>query len=415
MARRKHGGLGRGLDALIPQAAPRQAAPEQTADQAAQTNNHSDQPAQIPVQSAEQETGAEGFGSVKRNVAVPEKNTVKTGEEGPKQAENEETAEGKEQTALLSESISKTTPMEDPGIQVGEDSEVFRESGIESPTSGPAASRISETASAEEGVRMLRLSQVDPNRSQPRQNFADEALEELAESIRQFGVLQPILVQKKGSRYEIIAGERRWRASRRAGLKEIPAIVRDYSSQETLELSLIENIQREDLNPIEEAKAFKRLLDEFGLRQEDLAARVSKSRTAITNAVRLLKLDERVQDMLVQDQISMGHARALLPLEIPDEQYLLAREVADKHLSVRDVEKLIKSRLSGKKTKGAGKKDKTSGKDPALELAYRSIEERLKQSLGTKAVIHGGANGTGKIEIEFYSSEDLEKLVDLLT
>lgn len=262
---------------------------------------------------------------------------------------------------------------------------------------------------------MLRLSQVDPNRSQPRQKFEDESLEELAESIRQFGVLQPILVQKKGSRYEIIAGERRWRASRKAGLREIPAIVREYSDQETLELSLIENIQREDLNPIEEAKAFRRLLDEFGLRQEDLAARVSKSRTAITNSVRLLKLDERVQDMLIQDQISMGHARALLPVEIPEEQFLLAQQVAEKNLSVRDVEKMIRIRLSGKPGKSSAKKKTASEKDPALQLAYRSIEERLKQALGTKAVIHGAGDGTGKVEIEFYSSEDLEKIVDLLT
>jgi ParB family chromosome partitioning protein len=282
-----------------------------------------------------------------------------------------------------------------------------------------AVSGLSDAAVLREeagsGIRVLRLSQVDPNRSQPRQNFEDEALEELAESIRQFGVLQPILVQKKGSRYEIIAGERRWRASRKAGLKEIPAIVKEYSDQETLELSLIENIQRQDLNPIEEAKAFRRLLDEFGLRQEDLAVRVSKSRTAITNAVRLLKLDERVQDLLIRDQISMGHARALLPVEIPDEQFLLAQQIADKHLSVREVEKLVKTRLAGRAAKKAGDRKKTVEKDPALELAYRTIEEQLKQSLGTRAVIRGGGDGTGKIEIDFYSNEDLEKIVDLLT
>ncbi|MBE5998068.1 MAG: ParB/RepB/Spo0J family partition protein [Sarcina sp.] len=262
---------------------------------------------------------------------------------------------------------------------------------------------------------MLRLSQVDPNRSQPRKNFEDEALEELADSIRQFGVLQPILVQKKGSRYEIIAGERRWRASRKAGLMEIPAIVREYSDRETLELSLIENIQREDLNPIEEARAFKRLLEEFGLRQEDLAARVSKSRTAITNALRLLKLDDRVQNMLITQELSMGHARALLPVEIPEEQFLLAQQAAEKHLSVRDVEKMIRNRKAGKKTvkAAAGRAGKEA--DPALELAYKEIEERLKQALGTKAAIRSSGDGTGKLEIEFYSHEDLEKIVDLLT
>ena len=275
----------------------------------------------------------------------------------------------------------------------------------------------SQSGTTEQGeIRMLRLSQVDPNRSQPRQKFEEEALEELADSIRQFGVLQPILVKRNGSRYEIIAGERRWRASRKAGLREIPAIIRDYSNQETVELSLIENIQRENLNPIEEAKAFKRLLDEFGLRQEDLAARVSKSRTAITNAVRLLKLDERVQEMVVDNRISMGHARALIPVEIGEEQYLLACQVYEKKLSVRDVEKLVKkiakNRTGGQK---AGKTGPAREKDPALELAYKEIEERLKQSLGTKAAIRHSGNGAGKLEIEFYSNEDLEKIVDLLT
>ena len=268
---------------------------------------------------------------------------------------------------------------------------------------------------SDKGVRTLRLSQIDPNRSQPRQNFEDEALEELADSIRQFGVLQPILVQKKGNRYEIIAGERRWRASRKAGLTEIPAIIRDYSDQETLELSLIENIQRQDLNPIEEAKAFRRLLDEFQLRQEDLAARVSKSRTAITNSVRLLKLDERVQDMLTQGQLSMGHARALIPVEIGEEQYLIAQQIAEKQLSVRDVEKLIKKRnIENQKKKDTVRKQ-SEEKDEALELAYREIEERLKQSLGTKTSIRNSGDGRGKLEIEFYSHEDLEKIVDMLT
>ncbi|MDO5132108.1 MAG: ParB/RepB/Spo0J family partition protein [Eubacteriales bacterium] len=281
---------------------------------------------------------------------------------------------------------------------------------------GIISGSIPDTATGKDsGVRMLRLSQVDPNRSQPRSRFEEEALEELADSIRQFGILQPILVQKKGARYEIIAGERRWRASRKAGLKEIPAVVREYSDEEAVELSLIENIQREDLNPIEEAKAFKRLLEEFGLRQEELAARVSKSRTAITNAVRLLKLDERVQDMIVEEQLSMGHARALIPVEIPEEQFLLAQQIANKKLSVREVEKLVKKHLS----KSSGKKGKAKGgqteEDPALLLAYREIEERLKQTLGTKATIRHSAGGAGRLEIEFYSHEDLEKIVDLLS
>jgi len=372
MAKKRHGGLGRGLDALIPQARPQQPEKEE-----------------------------------RRNT---DPGNTTSGEKFSEDA-------GKNPQAPVSE--GKTDP---PGISDGgrESSEYTAEKytaeNSYSAEGSVQRTALQETAADDRGaVRVLRLSQIDPNRSQPRQNFEDESLEELADSIRQFGVLQPILVQKKGSRYEIIAGERRWRASRKAGLTEIPAIVREYTDQETLELSLIENIQREDLNPIEEAKAFRRLLDEFNLRQEDLAARVSKSRTAITNSMRLLKLDERVQDMIVQGQISMGHARALIPVEIQEEQYLIAQQVAEKHLSVRDVEKLIKERLSGKKKKKGSAKVKAPEMDAALELAYREIEERLKQSLGTKTVIRHSGDGSGRLEIEFYSHEDLEKIVDMLT
>lgn len=382
MARKRHGGLGRGLDALIPQARPRQV------------------PQQENPEGKEQAAGSGQDPEKKAQVAAP----------GPENGK-----ENTDEARVIPEAEKKAEPAATAVSADPAGTEKTENTG----EADRAVSGLSDAAVLREeagsGIRVLRLSQVDPNRSQPRQNFEDEALEELAESIRQFGVLQPILVQKKGSRYEIIAGERRWRASRKAGLKEIPAIVKEYSDQETLELSLIENIQRQDLNPIEEAKAFRRLLDEFGLRQEDLAVRVSKSRTAITNAVRLLKLDERVQDLLIRDQISMGHARALLPVEIPDEQFLLAQQVADKHLSVREVEKLVKTRLAGKAARKAKDGKKAVEKDPALELAYRTIEEQLKQSLGTRAVIRGGGDGTGKIEIDFYSNEDLEKIVDLLT
>ena len=392
MARKRHGGLGRGLDALIPQA--RQQEKEE----------HSEAGNNVETTESAQDTG---FRKTIETAEAADKAAAAymTGNAAAKEAAG---ASGNAGTVTASDAVSAAagrTEAVDPAEAAAGQTE--------------AVSGLSETPARREeagsGIRMLRLAQVDPNRSQPRQNFEDEALEELAESIRQFGVLQPILVQKKGSRYEIIAGERRWRASRKAGLKEIPAIVKEYSDQETLELSLIENIQRQDLNPIEEAKAFRRLLDEFGLRQEDLAVRVSKSRTAITNAVRLLKLDERVQDLLIRDQISMGHARALLPVEIPDEQFLLAQQVADKHLSVREVEKLVKTRLAGKAARKAKDGKKAVEKDPALELAYRTIEEQLKQSLGTRAVIRGGGDGTGRIEIDFYSNEDLEKIVDLLT
>ena len=379
MAKKRHGGLGRGLDALIPQARPQ----EPTREESNKERPGGGQSAGAPA--------AQNAGTDAGNAA------------------------GNADSALSSEGSGSDSS--GAATQSGQGIQQDPQSVSQSGTWSGSGSVMQEEAEAggTGAVMTLRLSQIDPNRSQPRQKFEDESLDELADSIRQFGVLQPILVQKKGNRFEIIAGERRWRASRKAGLTEIPAIVREYSDQETLELSLIENIQREDLNPIEEAKAFQRLLEEFHLRQEDLAARVSKSRTAITNSVRLLKLDERVQDMLEQGQLSMGHARALIPLEIAEEQYLIAREIAERHLSVRDVEKLIKSRLSGKKKKKDTKKDAAEKTDPALELAYKEIEERLKQSLGTKTTIRHSGDGSGKLEIEFYSHEDLEKIVDMLT
>lgn len=426
MARKRHGGLGRGLDALIPQARPRQVPQQENPEgkeQAAGFGQDPEKKAQVAAPGPE--NGKENTDEARvipetEKKAEPAATAVSADPAGTEKTENTGEADRAGETAERSEK-AKGPSGAVPASGLTEAAGLQETAGQAEAASGlpGEASGLSETPARREeagsGIRMLRLAQVDPNRSQPRQNFEDEALEELAESIRQFGVLQPILVQKKGSRYEIIAGERRWRASRKAGLKEIPAIVKEYSDQETLELSLIENIQRQDLNPIEEAKAFRRLLDEFGLRQEDLAVRVSKSRTAITNAVRLLKLDERVQDLLIRDQISMGHARALLPVEIPDEQFLLAQQVADKHLSVREVEKLVKTRLAGKASKKAKDGKKAVDKDPALELAYRTIEEQLKQSLGTRAVIRGGGDGTGKIEIDFYSNEDLEKIVDLLT
>lgn len=385
MAKRRHGGLGRGLDALIPQ-----------------------KPWKEPEKEEKKTDGIE-----EAKESGPEKDSG---------AERAAASESRDEGSVLSEVPSETASPEEGSVQKsaggsgesGESGEAAS-AAVSADSSGSQSESKESSASADDSIRTLRLSQIDPNRSQPRQYFEDESLDELSESIRQFGVLQPILVQKKGNRYEIIAGERRWRAARKAGLTEIPAIVREYTDQETLELSLIENIQREDLNPIEEAKAFRRLVEEFSLRQEDLAVRVSKSRTAITNSLRLLKLDERVQDMIVQGQISMGHARALIPVEIPEEQYLIAQQIAEKHLSVRDVEKLIKARLSGKKKKKDSGKDKTAERDPALELAYKEIEERLKQSLGTKTTIRHNGDGTGKLEIEFYSHEDLEKIVDMLT
>ena len=434
MAKKRHGGLGRGLDALIPPA--RRENTNRNSGGGGKENSSGS--AGEVIAAAAEDTVASGAGAAasesgaaasEAGTAAPETATTFS-EAGAAVSEAGTAISGAGATAGAGAAVSEAgTVASGMGAAASEAGTVISGTGAAASESEMGASASgagfsggqftipSQSGTTEQGeIRMLRLSQVDPNRSQPRQKFEEEALEELAESIRQFGVLQPILVKKNGSRYEIIAGERRWRASRKAGLREIPAIIRDYSNQETVELSLIENIQRENLNPIEEAKAFKRLLDEFGLRQEDLAARVSKSRTAITNAVRLLKLDERVQEMVVDNRISMGHARALIPVEIGEEQYLLACQVYEKKLSVRDVEKLVKkiakNRAGGQK---AGKTGPAREKDPALELAYKEIEERLKQSLGTKAAIRHSGNGAGKLEIEFYSNEDLEKIVDLLT
>lgn len=252
---------------------------------------------------------------------------------------------------------------------------------------------------------MVKTSEIEPNREQPRKNFEEDTLLELAESIKQFGIIQPLIVQKKNDYYEIIAGERRWRAAKLAGLKEVPVIIKNYTDQEIVEISLIENIQRENLNPIEEAMAYKRLLSEFHLKQDEVAERVSKSRTAVTNSMRLLKLDERVQQMVIDDMISCGHARALLAVDDKDTQYTLAGRIFDEKLSVRDVEKLVRN------LQEEGPKKKAEERDDSF--IYRDIEEKMKVILGTKVNVTHKKNHKGKIEIEYYSNEELERLIEL--
>ena len=254
--------------------------------------------------------------------------------------------------------------------------------------------------------KTLNVLDIEPNREQPRKQFDEDALEELAESIRQYGIIQPIVVTKKDDYYEIIAGERRWRAARMAGLTEVPVVIKDFGNQEILEVSLIENLQREDLNPIDEAFAYQRLIQEFHLKQDEVAAKVSKSRVAITNSLRLLKLDKRVQEMLVEEMITSGHARCLLALENGDKQYEVATKILDESLSVRDVESLIKSMLKEKKEKIEKKED--------YSFLYRDMEERVKNILGSKVSIKNKKNNKGKIEIEYYSQEELERLVEML-
>lgn len=263
-----------------------------------------------------------------------------------------------------------------------------------------------EDAAAKSGVQVMKINEVEPNRDQPRKNFDEDALLELSDSIKQFGVLQPLLVRKRKDYYEIIAGERRWRAAKLAGVKEVPVIEKEYTDQEILEIGLIENIQRENLNPIEEAIAYKRLLEEFNLKQDEVAERVSKSRTAVTNSMRLLKLSDKVQQMIIDDMISTGHARALLAIDDPELQYTLANKIFDEKLSVRETEKLVKEIKNPKKPK--------EKKPVANSFIYQDLEEKMKSVFGTKVSIASKGKGKGKIEIEYYSDDELEHLFDMM-
>lgn len=276
----------------------------------------------------------------------------------------------------------------------------------------PVASKNNPTPKSEHAADaiMMNITKVEPNREQPRKKFDEDALLELAESIKQYGVLQPLLVQEREDYYEIVAGERRWRAAKIAGIKEIPVIIKKLTRQEIMEISLIENIQREDLNPIEEALAFKRLLTEFNLKQDEVAERVSKSRTAVTNAMRLLKLNEKVQQMVIDEMLTTGHARALLGIEDQEQQYIIAQKIFDEKLSVRDTEKLVKS-LQNEKKKKKEEKEKI---DPKLEAVYHDLEEQMKCILGTKVCINHKDAKKGKLEIEYYSQDELDRIIDMI-
>ena len=277
----------------------------------------------------------------------------------------------------------------------------------------PTAKSLSQAKPGSEHAAdavMMDITKVEPNRDQPRKKFDEDALLELGESIKQFGVLQPLLVQERDDYYEIIAGERRWRAAKLAGVKEVPVIIKKLTEQEIMEISLIENIQREDLNPIEEALAYKRLLTEFNLKQDEVAERVSKSRTAVTNAMRLLKLNDKVQQMVIDEMLTTGHARALLGIEDQEKQYTIAQKIFDEKLSVRDTEKLVKNLQNEKKSKGE-EKEKI---DPKLEAIYRDLEEQMKGILGTKVCINAKDSKKGKLEIEYYSQDELERIIDMI-
>ncbi len=296
-------------------------------------------------------------------------------------------------------------PIKKKGLGKGLDSLIPDNKSMKSVTSEKTV-ESKEDAAAKSGVQVMKINEVEPNRDQPRKNFDEDALLELSDSIKQFGVLQPLLVRKRKDYYEIIAGERRWRAAKLAGVKEVPVIEKEYTDQEILEIGLIENIQRENLNPIEEAIAYKRLLEEFNLKQDEVAERVSKSRTAVTNSMRLLKLSDKVQQMIIDDMISTGHARALLAIDAPELQYTLANKIFDEKLSVRETEKLVKEIKNPKKPK--------EKKPVANSFIYQDLEEKMKSVFGTKVSIASKGKGKGKIEIEYYSDDELEHLFDMM-
>lgn len=290
---------------------------------------------------------------------------------------------------------------------------IFGEDVIKESEEDSAKAKAAATADKTEdkgSELMIKLALIEPNKEQPRKDFNEEQLGELAESIKRYGVLQPLLVQKKGTFYEIIAGERRWRAAKIAGLKEIPVVLREYSKQESMEIALIENVQRADLNPIEEALAYQQLVKEFHLTQEEIAVRVAKNRATITNTMRLLKLDEQIQEMLIQNLISSGHARALLSLDDQGLQLRAAKLILDGGLSVRETERLVK-RLA-KEDGNEEKKDKA--KDETLAIIYQNLEDRMKTVMGTKVSIHNKDRNKGRIEIEYYSESELERIVEMI-
>ena len=299
-----------------------------------------------------------------------------------------------------------------PSVKKEADKEKIVEKVVEKVVEKPVEKIIEKVVEKPVDVRM-KIDEIEPNRMQPRKKFDEDALQELAESIKQYGLIQPIVVKKNNDYYEIVVGERRWRAARIAGLKEVPVIIKEYDNKESMEIAIVENLQREDLNPIEEAEAYRRLIDEFGLKQDEAAQKVSKSRTAVTNALRLLKLDERVQKMVIDDMISGGHARALLAIEDKEEQYGMAMTVFDNKMSVRETEKLVRDYL--KKLEEKDSDEKTKKKDfSQMETIYGQLEERMKSIIGTKVAIRSRNYKKGKIEIDYYSNDELERIIDLI-
>ena len=377
----KKSGLGRGLDGLFPSYVKKDAG-EDTVEK--EKKNSSGTRSKTSSGKTQTKTAGKKTGA-KKSVSK------KTEDVSP-------AADAEENLKAETDQLIEEAPEEVTLEKEDEQSDETAASELESP----------DQPKEETGVRMMRVSDIEPNPNQPRKTFNEDALEELAESFKLHGVVQPLIVVKRGDYYMIVAGERRWRAAKLAGLKEVPVLVTEYTDREVMEISLIENIQREDLDPIEEAQAFRRLIEEFDLKQDEVAERVSRSRTAVTNSLRLLKLDPRVQQMVIEDKITAGHARALLAIEIGEEQYLLAMKVFDERLSVRETERLVKLHTQKKPEK------KKPEEDHRLDYIYEDMEAQLRAALGTKVILNRKSPQKGKIEIEYYSSEELERLYDLL-
>ncbi|MCR5202276.1 MAG: ParB/RepB/Spo0J family partition protein [Lachnospiraceae bacterium] len=277
---------------------------------------------------------------------------------------------------------------------------------------GKGINTLIEASNTDNGATEIDINKVQPNSKQPRKNFNEDALNELVESIKSLGIIEPLIVNKKSKEgfYEIVAGERRWRAAKLAGIKKVPVIIKDYSDQEVMEIALVENIQREDLNPIEEAEAYNSLIKEYKLTQDQVAEKVSKSRTVITNSIRLLKLDEKVRQMVIEEKLTNGHARALLSIKDKKKQFEVATLIFDSSMSVRETEKYIKKLLNSSNSKKKAKQPQT-----AMDAIYSKYEERLRESIGSKVSIKSASNGKGKIEIEYYSNDDFERIVEILS
>ena len=431
----KRGGLGRGLDSLIPDKKK-----EQTAKQSASSKDEV---------KADKKTSGKKAGTKKKNKPEDENDTAAQSKKGKPSdesanesvlSENEtrkadeinieagnetgasdltqasQADQGETMSEEIKSSVQESDEMQAAASEAGIDSDSEGSVGTPETAYDLSDDGISSEESVQkpifpdeskEKVLLININLVEPNREQPRKKFREEGIEELASSISQYGIIQPLLVQKRDDYYEIIAGERRWRAARKAGLKEVPVILKDYSDKEAVEISLIENIQREDLNPIEEALAYERLINEFEMTQEQVAGRVSKSRSAVTNSLRLLKLESDIRGMLISGELSEGHARAILGLPDPDAQKALAERVVKEKLSVRETEKIVK-RLMSQIVR------KTKKRDYEKEAILSNLSEQLKTILGTKVSIHEGARHKGKIEIEYYSDDELNRIFEML-